>query len=334
MKKLIFLLFSTLTLNFSYSQDFSQLYEKSVKSVVTIEVVDYEIKNGTVSQTGGLGSGVLIDALGHVFTASHVVHNALAIRVKFNTGATVSAKVVSSIPSIDIALLKLDSIPASAVPAPIGISSAAKIGESVYVIGAPLGLEYSFSSGHISGKMNRSKLARGIVTEFLQTDAAINQGNSGGPMFNSKGEVIGIVSFILSQSGGFEGVGFAVAITPAQKMLFESNALWTGFEGYFLDEKLAEILNVPQNSGLLVQRVTDNSIASKIGMKGGYLKFNYFGDEILLGGDIILNVMGISCDSPHNFETIKEKIKGLEKGKPVFMTIFRKGEIKDIVAEM
>lgn len=318
----------------TFAQDFSKLYENAVKSVVTIQVDDYEIKNGDVTKTGGLGSGVLIDSLGHILTASHVVHNAIGIKVKFQSGEVVGAQIVSSIPSIDVALLKLEHIPIGVFPAKTGNSETTKIGEQIFIIGAPLGFEYSFSTGHVSGKLNKSMLARGQMIDFFQTDAAINHGTSGGPMFNAKGEVIGIVSFILSQSGGFEGIGFAVAITPAKKMLFETSSLWTGFEGYFLDARLAGILNLPQSSGMLVQRVTDNSMASKMGMEGGYLKFNYLGDEIFLGGDIILNVLGTSCDSPHNFESIKTQVNNLQKGQSVSMEILRKGKVIDIFFAM
>lgn len=317
-----------------FAQNFSKLYDNAVKSVVTIQTDDYEIRNGNITKTGGIGSGTLIDTIGHVLTASHVVHTANSITVKFQNGKEVKAQIVSSIPSMDVALLKLEYIPKDIVPAKVGNSADAKIGEQIFIIGAPLGFEYSFSTGHISGKVNKSILARGQLIEFIQTDAAINKGNSGGPMFNDKGEVIGIVSFIISQSGGFEGIGFAVAITPAKKMLFETSSLWTGFEGYFLDERLASILNTPQESGLLVQRVTDNSIASKMGIKGGYLKFNYLGDEILLGGDIILSVLGTSCDSPHNFNSIKAQVNNLQKGQTVNMKILRKGKVMDLFSKI
>lgn len=310
--------------------NFSKLYDNAVKSVATIQTDDYEIQNGDITKTGAIGSGVLIDSLGYILTASHVVHTANTIKVRFQNGKEVKAQVVSSIPSIDVALLKLEYVPEGVFPVKTGNSENTKIGEQIFIIGAPLGFEYSFSTGHISGKMNKSMLAHGQIIEFLQTDAAINHGNSGGPMFNDKGEVIGIISFIVSQSGGFEGIGFAVAITPAKKMLFETSSLWTGFEGYFLDERLAGILNLPQESGMLVQRVTDNSMASKMGMEAGYLKFNYLGDEILLGGDIILSVLGTSCDSPHNFNAIKTQVNNLQKGQSVEIKILRKGKVMDI----
>jgi serine protease Do len=332
MKKYFFLMLhlGLLYVN-SFSQDFTRLYASVLPSVVTIFVSDYEVGRGEIRETGSLGAGVLIDTTGYIFTASHVVHTASSIVVKFSTGEEVAAQVVSSIPSADVALLKIATVPVNAKVATIGKSEDVKIGEQVFIIGSPLGLEYSLSIGHISGKQDESMLAHGRMVEFLQTDAAINPGNSGGPMFNDRGEVIGIVSYILTQSGGFEGIGFAVAATPAREMLFETYSLWTGFDGIFLDEGLAAILNVPQHSGLLVQHVTKNSMATKIGLSGGSLKFNYLGNEILLGGDIILNVQGTTCDTPHNFNNIKYQVENLQAGQPLMMQIWRHGEVIDIL---
>ncbi len=331
MKKYVLLMLHAGLLYYNaFSQDFSRLYAAALPSVVTIYVADYEVGKGEIRETGVMGSGVLIDSDGYIFTASHVVHTANAIVVKFNSGEEVAAQVVSSIPSADVALLKIATIPKGSKVAIIGKSEEVKIGEQVFIIGSPLGLEYSLSIGHISGKQNGSMLAHGQMVEFLQTDAAINPGNSGGPMFNERGEVIGIVSYILSQSGGFEGIGFAVAATPAKAMLFETYSLWTGFDGIFLDEGLAAVLNVPQHSGLLVEHVIKNSMAAKVALQGGNLKFNYLGNEILLGGDIILNVQGTTCDTPHNFDNIKFQVDNLKPGQPLMMQIWRHGTVIDI----
>lgn len=330
MKYILLMLHAGLLYFNAFSQDFSRLYAAALPSVVTIYVSDYEVGKGEIRETGAMGSGVLIDSAGYIFTASHVVHTANAIVVKFNSGEEVAAQVVSSIPSADVALLKIATIPKGSKVASIGKSEEVKIGEQVFIIGSPLGLEYSLSIGHISGKQNSSMLAHGQMVEFLQTDAAINPGNSGGPMFNERGEVIGIVSYILSQSGGFEGIGFAVAATPAKAMLFETYSLWTGFDGIFLDEGLAAVLNVPQHSGLLVEHVIKNSMATKVGLQGGNLKFNYLGNVILLGGDIILNVQGTTCDTPHNFDNIKFQVDNLKPGQPLMMQIWRHGAVIDI----
>jgi len=162
---------------------------------------------------------------------------------------------------------------------------------------------------------------------FIQTDASINQGNSGGPMFNMKGELIGIVSFILSQSGGFEGLGFAVDINTAKKTLFDVNSFWTGFDGLFLNEVIAGILNTPQRSGVLIQRVTPNSFADKIGIKAGFVQGEILGQKLRLGGDIILSIQGLSCNAPHDLGNIKLQIQNLNIGDQVLIEVLRKGKI-------
>jgi len=162
---------------------------------------------------------------------------------------------------------------------------------------------------------------------FIQTDASINQGNSGGPMFNMNGELIGIVSFILSKSGGFEGLGFAVDIETARKTLFDVNSFWTGFDGLFLNEVIAGVLNTPQRSGVLIQHVTPNSFADNIGIKAGFVQGEIFGQKLWLGGDIILSIQGLSCNTPHDLGNIKQQIENLKVGDQVLIEVLRKGDV-------
>ena len=204
------------------------------------------------------------------------------------------------------------------------------MGEQALVIGAPFGLEHSLSVGHISAKTEKNLLVSGEAVQFIQTDAAINHGNSGGPMFNSDGQVVGIVSYIQTQGGGSDGIGFAVAINTAREILFASPSLWTGFDGIFLGQELAGALNVPQKSGLLIQRVATGSLAEKMGLQAGHYKVRFLGKDIWLGGDVVLSVQGIICDAPHNFTTIREQVKNLEPGTPFVMEVLRKGKILDL----
>jgi len=181
------------------AQDFSNLFEKIDPSVVTITTQELVGSDGGTQQRGGIGSGFIIDDEGLIMTAAHVVHTADKVFVKFVGGETVPAEVVSSVRGADLALLKVEGIPATASVATMGISNEAKTGSVSLVIGAPLGVEHSLSIGHISGKAIRPTIAGGTPLHLIQTDASINPGNSGGPLFNEQGEVIGIVSHILTK---------------------------------------------------------------------------------------------------------------------------------------
>ena len=330
-KKLVFLVLICVSpiLN---AQDLSQLFERLDESVVTIEVVEYKIQNQKVTTSGGLGSGVIISKDGLILTAAHVVESANEISVKLQNGIAFSADVISISKAADVALLKLRAVPSSLKPAIIGDSNNSKIGEQILIIGAPRGLEHSLSVGHISRKIDKNMISNGEMAGFIQTDASINQGNSGGPMFNIKGEVIGIVSFILTNSGGFEGLGFAVDTNTAKKVLFDVNSFWTGFDGLFLNEGLAGIFNTPQKSGVLIQRVTPNSFADKIGLKPGVIQAEILGQNLWIGGDIILSIQGLSCNEPHDLGTVKKQIENLKAGDQVLIEVLRKGKVLTLKA--
>ena len=316
------------------AQDYSALFERLDPTVVTIQTVEVVGGKQGISQQQGVGSGVLIDAKGLIMTAAHVVHAADRVFVKFVGGEVKRAQVVSSVPGGDVALLKVGSVPASATVAELDDSDGVKVGQEAIVIGAPLGIEHSLSIGHVSGKVTRSLVAGGVPLKLIQTDAAINKGNSGGPLFNTKGKVIGIVSHILSQGGGSDGIGFAVSINAAKRILLDSSPFWTGFEGEMLTPELARMLNVPQGSGLLVQRVLADSIAGKAGLRGGQFKVSILGRKIWIGGDVILEIHNIACTQPHNFDRIRKVLKGLEKGASVNIKVLRAGKVKELQLQL
>src|SRR5262249_963355 len=164
----------------------------------------------------------------------------------------IPAEVIASVITADVALLKLEWVPADAVIAKFGDSDNVEVGDQVIVIGAPYGLSRTLTSGHMSARHANKQLIGGLRGGGrFQTDAAINKGNSGGPMFNLKGEVIGIVCNFFSQSGGFEGLGFATTSNLARRLLLEQNTYWSGLEGMIISGKVAQIFNVPQEAGLL-----------------------------------------------------------------------------------
>jgi S1-C subfamily serine protease len=168
----------------------------------------------------------------------------------------------------------------------------------------------------------------GVAVEVLQTDAAVNMGNSGGPMFNMDGAVVGIVSQILSQSGGFEGVGFAVSSKVARELLLSRQSFWSGVDAYLLTDDLARVFNVPQPAGLLIQRVADGSPAADVGLRAGTMRATIAGEPLLVGGDIVLAVAGIAvADDDAVFDRIQGVLSRVRPGDTVGVTVLRAGKI-------
>src|SRR5262245_61511264 len=241
--------------------DLADLFDKANDSVVVIRAKGREVAGAGSGSPGAVrfgetGSGVLISEDGKVMTAAHVVDAMDEIVVHAVGGDQVRARVIASEPAADLSLLQLERIPEGLVVAALGNSDQVKVGNQVIVVGAPYGLDYSLSVGWISHRWSPGTVYKNMpLAEFLQTDAAINTGNSGGPMFNMKGEVIGIVSHVISKSGGSEGLGFAVAINTARELLLEKRSFWSGVEGTVLAPDLAELLNVPGRRGYLLKTV-------------------------------------------------------------------------------
>lgn len=308
--------------------DYAELYATHSDSVVTVHTLSS--KAGSPKPQSGLGSGVLIDE-DRILTANHVIDSAQLIRVQFKDGVQIPAVVVASLEASDIAVLKLDWAHPTPVIATLADSDATRVGEPVFIIGSPFGISQTLSIGHLSGRLDKGMLAGGSPIEFLQTDTAINTGNSGGPMFNSAGEVIGVVSFILSKGGGFDGIGFATSSNTAKTALLDSSGILAGFEGIFLDEQLSRLLNIPE-SGLLVQRVVKNSIADKAGLRAGTVHSRIGQKDIRLGGDVILEINGLVCVTPHDFKALSEQIPNLSAENTYALKVFREGQEIELIA--
>ena len=194
----------------------SQVYQIIQPSLVLIET---KTEHKSAHDDFGLGSGVVIDKKGEILTSLHVVHGATEIKVTFADGTQVGAKVASSIPEKDIAVLQPDSLPHLLVPASMGNPAAMHVGDEAFVVGNPFGLYSSMSSGVVSGFDRRFKLPESDIEipGMIQIDAAVNPGNSGGPLLNRNGDVIGIITGIINPTDQnfFVGIGFAVPITVA-----------------------------------------------------------------------------------------------------------------------
>ena len=329
---LIFLL----STNLIVAQDLSELFSKAGKSVVTLFTTELKFATEGVRPQESLGSGVIINADGLIMTAAHVVETANVIKVKLHNGNIYDAEVIRSIPSADIALINIIEEVPGLIFSEINKSyNTVKTGHQVFIIGSPLGIEQSLSSGYVSGFLKRNVLSNGNMAKFIQTDASINQGNSGGPMFDMQGNIIGIVSYILSQSGGFDGIGYVVDIQTARELLLEDDShFWSGFDGYFLDQNLSAVLNVPQKAGLLIQRVSEGSFADEMGLRGGFFQAEIFNQKLWLGGDIVLEILGSKCESPHSLTDVKQVIENMKEGDSIFLKVLRQGKIVELTKKV
>ncbi len=318
------------------AQSLVQVFRRVNPSVVVIRTKERAVTaQGQAASESGVGSGVLISPDGKVITASHVVQTADEITVEFLGGETIRARVVASEPEADVSLLQLDRPPARPVVARMGDSDRVEVGDQVFIIGAPYGISHSLTVGYISARHKPNTVYSAMSrAEFLQTDASINQGNSGGPMFSLQGEVIGIVSHIISKSGGFEGLGFVVTSNMARRLLLEQRSFWTGLSGYVLAGGLARVFNVPQPVGLLIQRVAKNSPAEHAGLRASTIPATIDGKTLLVGGDIILNVAGIQIEDQSSYDKIQAEISRRRSGDLVKVTVLRDGRQVELTARV
>ena len=317
------------------AQDIAALYDQVKSAVVVLKTIEAEPildGSGKTVTTAGLGSGFLIPGEGLVMTAAHVVQTAERLQVEFVDGERIPADVIASVPDADVALLKLNWVPEGGIPAAsLGDSDALRVGDRVMVIGAPYGLYHSLSVGYLSARRSQGEVNNsGRHLEFLQTDAAINHGNSGGPMFNERGEVVGIVSYILSESGGFQGLGFAASINIAKHLLLEGRQFWSGMNGKYVSGPTAEILNIPQSGGFLVQKVVLLSPAGMLGLRGGTTKAVIGDEELIVGGDIILSINDIRLVDQSKLEEARKVIADLKKGDLLQLNVLRKGAVEKL----
>jgi serine protease Do len=314
------------------AQSPGDVFRKVTPSVVVIRAKGSEVTAAGQVRFTETGSGVLISPDGKVMTAAHVVHSMNEISVEFLGGETVSAKVVASEPAADLSLIQLERVPPGARVAQMANSDTVRVGDPVYIVGAPYGLSYSLSTGIISARWAPNTVYKTMpLAEFFQTDATINTGNSGGPMFNSAGEVIGIVSHNISKSGGSEGLGFVVTMKTAKQLLLEKKSFWGGLEGEFLSDDMLDLLNVPNNMrGYLVKSVAKGSPGDEAGLRGGNRVVTIDGKQMVLGGDIILSVDGIPADSAANMTKVRDQLATMKTGAPLKATILRAGKVVEL----
>ena len=253
----------------------------------------------------GGGSGFIVSKLGYVFTNAHVVEGADIVKVSLVNKKTYVAKVVGVDKKSDVAVLKIGAKPEELPVVAFGDSKKLGIGEWVLAIGNPFALENTVTAGIVSAKGRRDQVQQGdAYQDFIQTDAAVNPGNSGGPLVNLKGEVIGINSSIYTRTGGYMGVSFAIPISMAAKVaedLIYEGKVTRGYLGIGIDnvsENLADALGLPNTQGCLVREIMKNGPASKGGLKEG---------------DIILKVQGVGVQDAADLRNMVADLKPSEK---------------------
>ncbi len=262
-----------------------------------------------------LGSGFVIDASGYIVTNNHVVGEASEIQVNFDSGLTLPATVVGTDEATDLAVIKVES-PDPLPTVEFGDSDKARVGDWVVAIGNPFNLGRSVTAGIISAR-NRD-IQAGAYDDFIQTDAAINRGNSGGPLFDNDGQVIGVNTVIISPTGGSVGIGFAISSALAQSVVQqliefgEARRGWLGVQIQPVEEDLAASFGLDDTKGALVAGVGDDSPAAQAGLKIG---------------DIILSFDGQDVDNPRQLSRI---VAGTEVGKKVRVELWRDGKPKRI----
>jgi serine protease Do len=316
------------------AQPVGEVFRRVSPSVVVIRSRGRDVSVSGQVRFGEIGSGVLISPDGKVMTAAHVVHAMDEIVVEFIGGESVRARVVASEPAADLSLIQLERVPAGVKVARLADSRSIRVGDQVMVVGAPYGLAYSLSVGYISARWAPNTVYHAFpLAEFFQTDATINTGNSGGPMFNMAGDVIGIVSHNISKGGGSEGLGFVVTVNTAKDLLLARRSIWSGLEGHTLSGELAAIFNLPQPEGFLVKTVAKGSPAEQAGIRGGTKTATIDGQTIVVGGDVLLAVEGIPAGNLADYQRMRDHLQTLAPDATITVTVLRAGRVLNLVGK-
>jgi len=314
------------------------VYEKAKSTVVNIisRSVSYDFFMTPIPQEGS-GSGSIIDLNGHIVTNYHVVQGAQRLDVTLSDGTQWDAKLVGTDPLSDLAILRISAPHNRLSVAPIGDSRFLKTGQKVLAIGNPFGLEQTLTTGVVSS-IRKTLQAGGVELEnVIQTDAAINPGNSGGPLLNSSGELIGINTAIFTPSGGSVGIGFAIPIHTAQRIIAELinkgyvSYPWMGIEMQTLFPRFAQALRLPVQEGVLLVRVVKDGPAEKAGLRGGTRQVRIGNSILIIGGDIITHIAETPVTS---VEELSREIRHHKPGTTVLFTIIRGNKKQQVNIEL
>jgi S1-C subfamily serine protease len=295
---------------------------------ITTTAVAYDFFLNPIPKEG-TGSGAIIDRSGHILTNFHVIDGARRLEVTLADGSKWQARAIGVDPSNDLAVIKTDAPAEKLTLIPLGDSSKLVVGQKVLVIGNPFGFERTLTGGIVSsvGRSIRAENGR-LIRGIIQTDAAINPGNSGGPLLNSSGEIIGVSTAIFSPSGGSVGVGFAVPINTAKRIISQLITRgyvarpYLGISGHEIFPALAQALRLPVTEGIMVVEVAPESPAQRAGIRGGDRAVQVGNMIVRVGGDIITEVDRVKV---RTFEELSDFIDAKQPGDMVTLTVNRQG---------
>ncbi|MCR4821981.1 MAG: trypsin-like peptidase domain-containing protein [Treponema sp.] len=330
--------------NSGYTQDEEQnisVYEKCNEAVVNIttQVMGINWFLEPVVQEGGSGSGSIIDKRGYVVTNVHVISNASKINISMADGTSYEGRVIGKDTESDIAVIKFnppDNVSLKTID--FGNSNNLKVGQKVIAIGNPFALERTMTTGIISG-LGRpiQESTNVIIRNMIQTDAAINPGNSGGPLLDTNGKMVGINTMIISNSGSSAGIGFAVPVSTARRVVDDLIRYGKVNRGILkispvqMTSSIARYAGIPINTGILVSEVESGSSTEKSGILGGKEQVQYGSrfkpTTIYLGGDIITGIDNITVRTYADYTSALESKR---PGDSVTVTVFRNNEYKKL----
>jgi S1-C subfamily serine protease len=309
-----------------------RIYKAAAPAVANIvtRVVAYDWFSNPVPQEGS-GSGFVIDEQGHILTNYHVVQGAESVEVTLGENKDRNryrATVVGGDVTNDVALLKIDPRGRKLVPLTLGDSSNLQVGQRVLAIGNPFGrFQSTLTTGVVSALGRTVQTAQNtLIDEAIQTDAAINQGNSGGPLLNSAGQVIGINTAIYTPTGATAGIGFATPINTARRIAEDLirdgrvHRAYIGVRSVELWPDLAQALELPVDQGLLVEQVTAGSPAERAGVRGGTRAVMAGFQRIVIGGDVLTAIEGTPINSRVDMNLALNRKR---PGESVTVTLYR-----------
>jgi putative serine protease PepD len=315
--------------------DIYQRVNASVVNITSIAVTYDFFLNPIPSEA--TGSGSIIDRKGYVLTNNHVIRDSERLEITLADGSRWPGELVGSDPQTDLAVVKVNAPPERMTAIPMGNSDGLRPGQKVLAIGNPFGLERTLTAGIISSVRKNIRAGDLEMDEVIQIDAAINPGNSGGPLLNSEGKMIGINTAIFTPSGGSVGIGFAIPINTAKRILNELITkgyvayAWIGIDTQTLLPEFAEALSLPVRRGVLVARVARGGPAHQAGIRGGTQRVEVGNAILVVGGDILVAVDGEKVESA---ETFHEIMKTKRPGDRIRLTLWRGREKREVEVKL